>query len=208
MGIASIPARKAAAILALIAWTGLVVQFASVLPRSASAIDALWAMLRFFTITTNLLMAMVMSGIALGWAGLWSQRLLGGVTLAMVFVGVVHVTLLRGRLQFGGSDMIADLFLHYLSPIAMLAFWVLFRPLGALRHRDPFLWSIYPLAYAAYAIARGSSDGRYPYPFLDLAQISAAQVVANVALLTLCFLLVGWLLVWRDKRAPPAAHHR
>ena len=104
MGIASSPARKAAAILALIAWTGLVVQFASVLPRSASAIDALWAMLRFFTITTNLLMAVVMSGIVLGWAGLWSQRLLGGVTLAMVFVGVVHVTLLRGRLQLGGSD--------------------------------------------------------------------------------------------------------
>lgn len=208
MAIASIPARKTAASLAILAFTGLALQFVAVLPRSASMIDALWAMLRFFTITTNLLMAVVMTGIALGWAGFWSQRLLGGLTLAMIFVSGVYVVLLRRGLELDANAMIADLILHYLSPIAMLAFWLLFRPQGALRHRDPFLWSIYPLAYGAYAIARGASDGRYPYPFLDLSQISAAQVVANVALLTLCFLLVGWVFVWRDRRAPPAAHHR
>lgn len=207
MAIASATTRKAAAILALIAWTGLIVQFASVLPRSASLIDALWAMLRYFTVTTNLLMAVVMTGIALGRAGFWSQRLLGGLTLAMIFVGGVHVTLLRGRLQLGGSDAIADLFLHYLAPLAILAFWLLFRPRGDLRPRDPFLWSIYPLAYGAYAIARGVFDGRYPYPFLDVARIGAAQVAANVAMLILLFLLVGLLVVRLDRRAAPSSRH-
>jgi hypothetical protein len=203
MLIVSVSARKAAAILALIAWTGLVLQVAGVLPRSASLIWAVWTMLRFFTITTNLLLAVVMTGIALGRPAFGSPRLLGGVTLALGFVGVVNVTLLHGWLNLGRSDLIADLLLHYVTPVAMLAFWLLLRPRGALQYRDPVLWSLYPLAYAVYAIARGAVDGVYPYPFLDIAQIGAGRTGANLGLLWLSFVLVGALMVWLDRRGTP-----
>jgi hypothetical protein len=191
MLIVSASARKAAAILALIAWTGLVLQVAGVLPRSASLIWAVWTMLRFFTITTNLLLAVVMTGIALGRPAFGSPRLLGGVTL------------LHGWLNLGRSDLIADLLLHYVTPVAMLAFWLLLRPRGALQYRDPVLWSLYPLAYAVYAIARGAVDGVYPYPFLDIAQIGAGRTGANLGLLWLSFVLVGALMVWLDRRGTP-----
>jgi hypothetical protein len=193
--------------LALIAWAGLAMQFAAVLPRSASLIEAVWAMLRYFTITTNLLFAVVMSGIAFGSAAFAKPFLLGGVTLSMAFVGAVYVTVLRARLDLSGDDVLADLVLHYVTPVASPAFWLLLRT-GALRHRDPFLWSIYPLAYGAYAIARGASDGLYPYPFLDVAQFGAGQVAANLALLWFSFLVAGAMLVWLDRRiTQPPAHH-
>lgn len=205
MLITSATARTTAALLALIAWTGLILQVAGVFPRSASLIDALWTMLRFFTITTNLILAVVMTGIALGHRPFGTPRLLGGVTIALVFVGGVNATLLSGRLPLNSSDLIADLFLHYVTPVAMLAFWLLLRPRGALRRHDPVLWSLYPLTYAAYAIARGATDGNYPYPFINVAQIGMGRTGANILLLWLAYLLAGALLVWLDRRGSPPA---
>jgi hypothetical protein len=206
MAIISAKARIAAAVLALIAWAGLVLQVAGVFPRSASLIDAIWAMLRFFTITTNLGLAVVMTGISLGRPAFGAPRLLGGLTLALVFVGGVNVTLLQGRLDLASRDLMADLFLHYVTPLAMLAFWLVLRPRGVLRYRDPFLWSLYPLAYAVYAIARGAADGTYPYPFVDVAQIGLARTGANITLLWLSFVLAGLVLVSLDRRETPPQH--
>jgi hypothetical protein len=205
MLITSATARTTAALLALIAWTGLILQVAGVFPRSASLIDALWTMLRFFTITTNLILAVVMTGIALGRPAFGSPRLLGGVTIALAFVGGVNAALLSGGLPLNRSDLIADLFLHYVTPVAMLVFWLTLRPHGALRRRDPVLWSLYPLAYAAYALARGAADGNYTYPFINVTQIGVGRTAANITLLWLTFLLLGALLVWLDRRGSPLA---
>ena len=206
MVIASATARTAAALLALIAWTGLILQVAGVFPRSASLIDAIWTMLRFFTITTNLILAVLMTGIAFGRPAFGSPRLLGGVTIALAFVGGVNFILLNGRPTLSSSDPIADLFLHYVTPVAMLVFWLLLRPRGSLRYRDAVLWSVYPLAYAAYALARGAADGNYTYPFIDVARIGAGRTGMNITLLWLTFLLLGALLVWLDRRGSPLHH--
>ncbi len=56
----------AAAAIALIGWVGLAVQFSATFEQSGSLAETVWILLRYFTILTNLLVAIVFTGIALG----------------------------------------------------------------------------------------------------------------------------------------------
>ena len=200
MGIGQVTERILAIAIALLAWVGLAVQFSAVLEQTGLVAETFWVMLRYFTITTNLLAAVVMTGIALGKAAFGSPVLLGGLTLAMVFVGLVYVLFLRGQIELSGGARLADFLLHYVTPVSVLLFWLVFARKGALRHSDPFFWAIYPLAYAVYAIARGAVDNKYAYPFIDAAQIGWQQTAINVLLMLLSFLAAGFALVWVDRR--------
>lgn len=199
MAIESGTGRIAAGFIALITWVGLVVQFSAVIEQNGSITETLWVLLRYFTILTNLMVALVLTGIALSKSAFGSPVLLGGLIISMVFVGLVYVLFLRGLLELSGGAKLADFILHYVSPVLVLLFWLVFAPKGAQRNSNPLLWVIYPLAYAVYALARGAVDGKYAYPFIDVAQIGWLQVLTNVLLMGLSFLAAGFALVWLDR---------
>ena len=190
--------RLAAAIIALIAWAGLGTQFAATIGITGSAGEALWVILRYFTILTNLLVALVMTALALG------RRVppfvLGGTTVAIVLVGAVYMLLLRGLVELSGAAILADTLLHKVVPVLVPLYWLAFASKGELRWRHPFAWSLYPLAYFAYALIRGASEGRYAYPFMDVAQIGYAQTAVNGAAIAACFVAGGLALVAVDHR--------
>ncbi|GJE59257.1 Pr6Pr family membrane protein [Methylobacterium trifolii] len=190
--------RAAAALIALVAWTGLAVQFSAIHGRTGSAAAALWGMLRYFTITTNLAAALLFAAIAAGFAV--PPRLLAGLALAMGLVGIVYQLLLRGLLDLSGGDALADLLLHWVTPVAVPLFWLAAGRKGALAARDPLLWTLYPAAYLAYALGRGLSDGLYPYPFMDIGRLGWARTGANILALGTGFLAAGYALVRLDAR--------
>ena len=199
MGLESGTARAVAGTIALIAWVGLAVQFSAVIGQNGSLFETIWVLLRYFTITTNLLAAVVLTGIALGKHAFSSPTLLGGLTMAMVFVGLIYVLFLRGLLELSGGAKLADFTLHYVDPVFVFLFWLVFAPKGALRNSYPLLWVIYPLAYGAYALTRGAVDGKYAYPFIDVAQIGWLQAATNILLMALSFLAAGFAMVWLDR---------
>ena len=196
MGIESGTARTVAGIIALIAWGGLAVQFSAVIEQNGALTETLWVLLRYYTIVTNLLAAVVFTGIALGKPAFSSPTLLGGLTMSMAFVGLIYVLFLRGMLELSGGAKLADFILHYVCPVFVFLFWLVFAPKGALRNSDPLLWVIYPLTYGVYALARGAVDGKYAYPFIDAAQIGWLQAAINILLMALSFLAVGLVFVW------------
>ena len=200
MRIESGAARIAAGAIALIAWVGLVLQFNSVTDQGRSAAEAAWIILRYFTVVTNLMAAVVLTGIASGQSAFRSQRLLGLLALSILFVGVVYVVLLRGLVELSGGALIANTLLHYVVPALTPLFWLLFAPKDALRWRDPLLWAIYPLAYFAYALTRGASDGKYPYPFMDIPKVGWPSALATVAIILIVYLTVGLVFVWLGRR--------
>jgi hypothetical protein len=71
-----IAARAAAACIAAIAWAGLALQGVVVYQENSSVLLTLWILFAFFTITTNLLVAVVFTGIAAKAVSqlLWSQK--------------------------------------------------------------------------------------------------------------------------------------
>ena len=196
---ASIPNLAAFAV-ALICWAGLAIQFNATYGAQRDAVDTLWILLRFFTVVTNLAVAVVMTRVALG--GSVSAFLLGGVTIAIILVGVVYMTLLRGLLELSGGALLADMLLHKASPVAMTIWWLLFAPRARLKYNAPVWWALYPLAYFAYAIARGLNGDKYPYPFMDVGKLGWTQTVINAGGIAMAFIVAGFLLVWFDGRRP------
>ena len=108
-------ARIAAAIVALVALAGLVVQFAATLDQTGSVAGTLWTLLRYFTVLTNLLVALAFGWVAIG--GQPHPRRLAGVMLAILLVGIIYGLLLRGLLTLSGGALLADTLLHKVTPV-------------------------------------------------------------------------------------------
>ena len=197
MGMSSGIARTGAAAITLTCWVGLAVQFTAIVDQGQSAAAALWIMVRYFTIITNFIVALLFSGLALGRTAFAKPSLLGGTTMAIVLVGVVNHLLLRGLLELSGGAKLADTILHYATPIAVLAFWLLLVPKGELTRGEPPRWAVYPLIYLGYALVRGTADGKFAYPFLDYTK-GWAQTVVTVLLILLAFVAGSFALVWTD----------
>lgn len=191
--------RTAAGGIALVDWFGLAVQFGATFDRTGSLAETVWILLRYFTILTNLLVAFVLTGIACGRSACASPALLGGVTLAIVLVGIVYNLLLRGLLELSGGAWLANLLLHDVVPVLVPLFWLAFAPKGRPQVRDGLLWTLYPGAYLGYALARGAAEGKYAYPFMDVGAIGWARVAINAFAILLGFLAVILALVWLDR---------
>ena len=192
--------NAAAALVAIVCWAGLAVQFAATYGVQHDVTATLWVLARFFTILTNLLVAVTMTWVAIGCKV--SPEVLGGLTLALLLVGVIYMTLLRGLMHLNGPALIADTLFHKVSPVLMALWWLLFAPRAKLRWSAPILWAIYPLGYLIYVLARGRMDGRYPYPFIDVGKLGWLQTALNVGGIALGFILAGFALVWIDSWRP------
>lgn len=200
MGVVSGGGRIAAGAIAAVAAAGLVVQLATSTALTGSAGAAIWVMSRYFTILTNLIVALLFAAVALGWKPGRLPFLMGGATLAILLVGIVYGLLLRGLLELSGGARIADLLLHTVTPVLVPAFWFAFVPKGGLARRDPWLFALYPLAYFAYALARGAAEGLYAYPFLDAGRLTFLEIARNALAMGGCFLLAGYGLLRLDRR--------
>lgn len=189
-----------AAGVAIVCWAGLAIQLSVTLGATHSLPAALWALARFFTILTNFIVALAMTWIATGRRA--SPQALGGLTLSIILVGAVYWTLLEGLHRLTGAAHLADILLHKLSPLLMILWWLLFAPRARLRWKVPAWWLLYPLVYLAYVLVRARFDGRYPYPFLDVAHIGWLQTMLNAGGIALAFLIAGLTLVWIDQWRP------
>jgi hypothetical protein len=181
--------KALAALIAVAAWAGLATRIT--VAYNGDLIFTLWAVGRYFTILTGLLVAVVMTAVASGRKV--TPFALAGVTLASILVGVVYVTLLRHDLS--GGRYISNVLLHYVLPIGMTVYWLLFGRKKGLQWRNAFAWLLYPLAYFAYALGRGLVDGKYPYPFMDLNKVSPLMALRNGLAIGLAFLLAGLAMI-------------
>ncbi|RWB15128.1 MAG: hypothetical protein EOQ40_29050 [Mesorhizobium sp.] len=188
-----------AALVALAAWAGIAVHFHALADGPASWPAALWALAGYFTITTNLLVAIVFTGVVIKsrFATPW---LLGATLLNILLVGVVYGLLLQGLKELTAGSQLANILLHRVTPALTTVFWLAFVRKGTLTWRAPFVWALYPLFYLAYALVRGAAEARYPYPFIDVVRIGWEQTLANSASIALAFVAAGEVLVWLDRR--------
>jgi hypothetical protein len=192
--------NAAAALVALVCWAGLSIQFAVTYGHQHRIVATLWILARFFTILTNLLVALAMTWVAIGRRV--SPVVLGGLTLAIMLVGIIYGLLLRGLHPLEGPALVADMLLHDVSPVVMALWWLLFAPRARLGWNAPLWWALYPLTYLVYVLARGQFDGRYPYPFIDVPKLGWTQTALNVGGIALGFILAGFALVWIDSWRP------
>jgi hypothetical protein len=196
--------RPAAGVIALIGFSAIVLRFSVLFGRTGSAGEAIWSMLRFYTVIGNALAAAVLAAIALGSRRAFSPLMTGGVTLNLALIGIVYAVLLRGLQKLTGLTVVTDFVMHDVQPLLVAGFWLVFAPKRALRWRDPWLWAVPPCLYFIYAMVRGQYEGRYPYPFINVDKLGWPQTLVNAAAICFAFVVAGWLLVWLGRRIAKA----
>lgn len=163
-----------------------------------TAPEALWAIMRFFTLWTNTLVGLVMGWIALG------RRVpvsfLSCLMMAMILVSGVYYGLLFKPGANTGLDHVVDVMLHTVIPLATAVYWLVFPDKSGLRYGDTPWWQLYPIIYCVYALVRGLADGTYPYGFINPDLNGWMIVGRNIVLLALVFVACGLGLVALGRR--------
>ena len=118
-----------------------------------------------------------------------------GAAASIALVALVYELLLRSGWSPLSLDLVLNLLLHYLVPVAFVGYWWLVTPKSALSWRGPPVWLSYPAGYTAFVLVRGELANTYPYPFLDVAEYGYGFVLTSVAGIGAFFLVLAFLLV-------------
>jgi hypothetical protein len=192
--------RILAALIAGVGIAALSAQFAVTSGRLAQpdAALALWQMAGYFTVLTNLLVTGYFAAIALG------RRIrpggAGGPVLWIAMTGVTYRALLSGLWSPQGLAWWADQGLHSATPVLTILWWLRFAPPARPDAARTAGWLLWPLAYCAYALARGTATGFWAYPFLDPGIHGTPGVARNIAGMVAAFAVLAAFISAVDAR--------
>lgn len=196
--------HRAPALLAIVAWSAVLLQLwlsiQLALANGRSVTAGLVAYLGYFTVLTNIFVAVVATAGAVYGSGReppswYRASVVGCATTAIVVVGLGYHLLLREIWSPQGAALLADTLLHYVVPIGALLHWLVYRDSATLGPTAPLAWCGYPVAYFAYAMLRGAILGVYPYPFIDVTTIGYGRALLNACGLLIVFVIVGYATV-------------
>ena len=209
--------RSFAAAAALLGWLALAVQLLLSIQLTVANGQGMWVgvwtYLGYFTITTNVLVALALTATASGPGGAIS-RFFGrpdvhtAIAMSIVIVSAIYNLLLRQLWHPQGWQLAADVTLHDVMPVLFLLHWWLSVPKATLRWQQVVYWQMYPAAYFAYVLTRGAVNGWYPYPFLDVTTLGYLRVLIDACAVLLVFIAVALLLIvlarWQARHSTRA----
>jgi len=122
----------------------------------------------YFTIQSNLIVAVALIVATLGpKQSIQSAAMLRAATFWILITGIVFNVLLSSVYHPTGLAALISVVHHTVTPLAMLANWIVFEEKGRTKIRDIGFWLAYPLVYLAGSLVRGLIDGFYPYWFIN-----------------------------------------
>jgi len=188
-----------AALLALLLWIGIVLQFYISIPdyiaNGRTLGGAIVQLLSYFTIQSNFLLALLLSLLVLKPQSKWGRffaapHIISAMAAYITIVGLVYHFMLRTQFHpIGLFKVTSDIF-HIVSPIAFVIFWMFLVDKTRIKWINTLLWLVYPLFYTIYILIRGALSGYYPYNFLEVNNLGYPKVMANCG-----FLLVGFIIL-------------
>lgn len=206
--------RLFAAIAALLGWFALALQLLLSIQLTVAngqgALAGVWTYFGYFTILTNVLVALALTADARGPRGAVSRFFTRpdvhtAIAMSIVIVAAIYNLMLRQLWQPHGWQIVADNILHVVMPALFLLYWWLAVPKATLRWPQAIYWQSYPAAYFAYVLARGAVDHWYPYPFLDVTTLGYLRVLIDACVVLLVFIVVALLLIalgrWQTRRS-------
>ncbi len=135
----------------------------------------------YFTILSNLLVALTTSSLALRRdrdTRAWRVLRLNAVVCITV-TGVIHFVLLRPLLDLAGASYVVDKLLHVAVPLLAVVGWVAFGPRRRIRREDLLASAVFPVLYMAWTLLHGAVTDWYPYPFVDVTHLGYPHVLLN-----------------------------
>lgn len=197
----------------ILAWAGFLVglamlglQFAITIPARIEVGDtfllATVYFFSFFTILTNIVVLLIHLVTIrrirlLEWFDHQATRVMAAATIFLVMA--TYHFLLAPIWDPQGLFKIADIGLHYVTPILYLAMWMSWPRRQRLPWSSALFMVIPPALYLVYAMVRGTLTGQYPYFFIDPAQQGYALVAINIVVLLIVLLALSGLALAFDR---------
>ncbi|OPC29187.1 Pr6Pr family membrane protein [Elizabethkingia miricola] len=197
--------RSLTFIFAALGWFAVIVQYDLMIEgRTVSVSEATIRFFSFFTILTNILVALYFSitffsrnkSVSL----INAPGTLTFITIYITVVGLVYQVALRHLWQPQGIQRLVDELLHSVIPILVILFWYLYEPKKNLKYSLAIKWLSYPLIYFIYILLRGNQSGFYPYPFVDVSVLGFAGVIQNAFFLSLFFFGLSSAFIFIGKQ--------
>lgn len=171
------------------------------LAAGESVAAGLWRLAGYFTIWSNLGVAVVAAAITfVPESALAGARARTALLPSILVAGVAYTALLRPLIDAPqlAQAAVASL-LHDVSPFAFLAA-ALAAPRQRLAFSDAALPLALPAAFLTVSLVRGASTGWFPYWFLDPSDVGALGYARNAAILALAFAGLGLAAVLLSRR--------
>jgi energy-converting hydrogenase Eha subunit A len=196
--------RAIAPATAIVAWAAVLVQMVlsiqNSMARGDSFLHATVDYFAYFTVLTNVLVALVLT---VPWLapesplGKWLARphMTAMTATAIIIVGLTYHFLLSGSYDPVGIEYATDLGMHYLVPTLFTLYWVLAAPKAGLSYSHLPYFAIYPFGYLAFLVARGAVVSEYPYFFVDVNTLGFAVAARNAMGLVLIYFMIAALLL-------------
>ena len=190
----------------LIGSGGLLLQFYLTLvtksEQGSDIVSTLVFFFTFYTILTNIMLVLIYA------SDLWPRQALawwrspvtrGMMAAAITLVGLFYHFFLAGTWNPQGLFKVADISLHYVTPIFYLAWWVLFAWHGKLKFADLPIMLVPPAIWLILAMIRGAVVTEYPYPILEAHVLGYVQVTINIAVVLAALTVLCAIVVALDK---------
>ena len=205
-------ARPWHTVTAVVTWAALALQLVLII-RGGVVLDEtsppalgtrLIRFISYFTILTNLLVAVTTTTLALGQtvAPRWWRVLRLNAVVGITVTGLVHWFLLRPLLDLSGADYLADKLLHVVVPLLAVVGWMVFGPRGKAERSLLLPSLIYPVGWLIYTLVRGAVANWYPYPFLDVRLHGYPAALLACAGVAVLLIALTWGAMVLDRRLP------
>lgn len=195
--------RIYATVMALVGWFALVTQyFVNFDLKTVSTAEYTLRYFSFFTILTNIMVAVTYTALALGAKFfLTTTKSITAVTLYIVMVGIIYNTVLRNLVELQGVPLLIDRLLHSVIPVSLLVFWMFIVPREGLKwgYAISYLW--YPVCYIVYVIFLGEYTGFYPYPFANVEKLGYPRAILNGVVICVGFLVAAILFIGIGRKS-------
>ncbi len=188
------------------AWFAVLLQLILIIQnRQANLFETLIRFFSFFTILTNILVALYFTSQLFKseksiLSFLSSKGSVTAITAFILIVGIVYQIILRGIWEPTGLQFLVDEMLHTFIPAFMLTYWLYFAQKEDLVLKTFGIWLWYPLLYFVWILVRGHFSGFYPYPFVDVTSLGYALVLRNTLFIFLFLLLLVSTLLFFGKK--------
>lgn len=171
----------------LVGSAALILQFSLTIPASmangASLPAALVRFFSFYTILTNLTLVLIYLSelVKWRWLGWFRSPITRGMMVGvMILVMAFYHVLLSGLWVPEGLFKVADVTLHYVTPVLFALWWLTAQRHGALRWAAVPLMLLPSLIYIVYIMVRGAMIAEYPYPILEAHKLGYGTVAINI----------------------------
>jgi len=158
-----------------------------------------WHQIDYFTETTDILVALIFSWLALTAHGKVTSQVLAVVTLSVIIVVLVYWPVLYPKFPPKPGTEGANFLIHAIVPACVVAYYTLMTRKNTTHHRDPLRWMAYPLVYTGFIMVRGIMTGHYPYFFFNPAKVGVPMVIVDIILIGLIYFGAGHALVAIDR---------